>query len=501
MRKTAVIAFMGLLGVIGPAAGGPAGAILPDPAEFTAYLSHETDLKHGSAVAGRTFGIDVSLGYYNAPADRTVLVRISNTNEPGNASLNASRSGASCKDTRAGKCDGVFRAHFDARFDKADATDRVIMVDGYIQSKDGRSIDKHLTEHIRIHVVPGPTLTIRKVDAPRPPDTVLVGEAFNLRLDFAAKGLVEGSRIKASVEAVSGGSGRWTWESGALRGDASISSDPITVKLNKAGTWKLRAAADTTYAEASPVTFQIQAVATPKGAIASASLAYPAAPETVQVGESVAFEATFLYRTLPAGTQVWGVLVDPATGKDYPDGWALSKPLEGSGSYTIRGLRITPTRAGALKVDVALRLPKPKGGPNDFDTVWKETAVLKVVEKTPGRPGSSDALSAKIVRIKTPPGTLQFKAPFPVSVLIEFDKLGSIGVVLEARIVEKGSGGVRSSRKSIVLKNSGQYAYPDFTLTANPIGQIPFEVQIVAPDGHLLHARTFTVTAVDTRRP
>jgi|GEM_PF-3108452 hypothetical protein len=470
-----------------------AAAALPARGAIVAYLSHETDLKHNPALVGQTFRISASFGYENVPADRILLVRISSTSEPGNAS----RKGLPSQDPRESTCDGVFRCHFDAHFNKQDFTDRIIMIDAYIQSKDGRTLDKHLSEHIRIHVVPKPSLAIEKVHAPRPPDTVLVGEAFDIRLDFSASGLVQGSKIKAVVEAVSGGSGRWIWESRPLEGDAALSSDPIKVKLNKAGSWKFRVTADTTYAEASAVTFQMQAVEELPREVDGIRLSYPALPETVQVWESVGFELAFSYRNFPPGTQVWAVFADPETGQDITHGWALSPVLQGDGTCTIRDLRLAPTRIGAWKVDVMLRLPRLNAGMNDFDTVWKETALLRVLEKIPGHPGNPEARPAQITRIKKPSGTLLFEEPFPVTVLINYDKLGDAGVVLEAQIIYKGTGSVRGSRKSIVLKKSGSYAFPDFSITANPVGPITFEVRILAPDGRLLHSRTFTVTAVE----
>lgn len=481
-----------LLGLAASAAAAPSarGAV-------TASLSHETDLEHSSAMVGQTFGISISLGYSGVPADRTLLVRISSTSEPGNASLNAARKGRPSQSPRESTCDGVFRCHFDARFNKQDSTDRIIMIDAYIQTQDGRSVDKHLSEHIRVQIVPQPSLAIDKVRAPRPPDTVLVGEAFDIRLEFAASKLVQGSKIKAVVEAVAGGSGRWTWESRSLEGDAALSSDPIRVKLNKAGTWKFRVKADTTYAEAKPVTFQMEAVEASPREVDNVRLAYPAPPETVQVGEDVRFEVAFSYRNLPADTRLWAVFVDPITGQDIEDGWALSPPLKGDGTSVIRDLHLAPARAGSWKVDVHLRLPRLNAGVNDFDTIWKETAQLKVLETVPGHPGNPEALTAKITRIKIPPGTILFKAPFPVTVTIEYEKLGDVGVVLEAQIRYPATGSLRASGKSIVLKKAGEYVFPNFTVTANPIGPITFEVRILAPDGRILHSRTFTITAVE----
>lgn len=460
-------------------------------------LTVTTDLVMDTVVKGRPFKITALLNYGSVPRDRVVVVRIECEDEPANGSLNDSKVKNACSDMSQAKCDGHLQAEFNAHFNKESFGQRWITIDAYAQTMDGKSVH-FLDQYIlKLTMLPVPTFKIQKIDAPRPPDTVRVGEPVPVRVTFDTASLLNDSRIKATIEAVSGGSGSWAWESGKLPLGGIITSEPIQVKLDKPGRWTFRVKAETTYAEAAPVQFGMEAVKEAKREVGPVTMAYPKPPGTVRVGEAVRFDVTMGYKSFPAGTVAAIVFGDSVTGKDLGEGWTTSRPIAGNGTYKFENLILHPDKKGDWKVDVMLRLPQ-LNPPHEYVNFWKDTVTLKVVAKTDGtKPGDPDVLEAAVTRIQQPSGSLKLNEMVPIIVSIRYDKLGTSGTILKAEIWNNGTHSRLGAVDSIPLLKNGTYTFPNIGLKAAPVGNIPLEARITSRQGRILAKKLFAIKVVN----
>jgi hypothetical protein len=445
---------------------------------------------------GDTFTIRAQVNYQRVLLGRSLVIRIMSADEPQNASLNASRVYIPCQDASKPDCSGFYEATFEAHFNRENYGERLVTVDAISETADGKTqhfLDQYI---LKIRLVHKPTLTIDKIDAPQPPDTVRVNEPVPVRVTFGTAWLVQDSKVKLAIAATYGGSGQWTWESGPLTGGVIKTSEPIQVKLDKPGLWSFSVTAKTTLATAAVKTFTMEAVQEAKRKVGPVTLAYPRPPETVRVGEAVRFDATVGYQDLPPGSTMLFVLNDPATGQDLTAGWQLSRAIAGAGSYTFSGMEARPAVKGDWKLSAQVRLPK-LNKPDEFKTEWQQDVVLKVVAKPAAdAPGGSEAMQATITRVERPQGTLKLDEVFPVVVKISYDKLGTLPVTLSATVTNLTSHGGQSV-SSLPLARNGTYTFPNASIRAMPLGQIELKVEVKAPDGRVLDKKKFRLTVVN----
>ncbi|MCX6557568.1 MAG: hypothetical protein NTW95_09100 [Candidatus Aminicenantes bacterium] len=444
---------------------------------------------------GDTFTIHAQINYQNVPLGRSLVIRIMSADEPQNASLNASRVNVPCQDVSKPDCSGFYEVTFQAHFNKENYGERLVTVDAISETSDSKTqhfLDQYI---LKIRLVHKPTLTIDKIDAPQPPDTVRVNEPVPVRVTFGTSWLVQDSKVKVTIQATNGGSGQWSWESGKLAGGVIKTSEPIQIKLDKPGRWSFTVTAATTLATAQPKTFTMEAVQEAKRKVGPVTLTYPKPPETVRVGEAVRFDASVGYQDLPAGSMMLFVLTDPATGQDLPAGWQLSRSIAGAGSYRFSGMEARPAAKGNWQLSAQVRLPK-LNKPSEYKTEWQQDVVLKVVaEPAADAPGGSSAMQATITRVDRPQGTLKLDEVVPIVVHISYDKLGTLPITLSATVMNLTSHGGQTV-SSLPLAKNGTYTFANALIRATPLGKIEVKVEVRAPDGHVLAKKKFYMKVV-----
>lgn len=473
------------------------GFVTAASAQERGSLSVTTSLTQNTAIAGNAFEVRVIFTYTDVDSDKIVGVRLTAPFEDKNFSINNSISEQdACRTPGHKKCGGRLDATFTVAFGKEIIPENQIIVDGYTMTKDRKSQHFMADLTLKVKMIPQTTLEVLFVDAPKPPETVRVGERVPIRMTVQCVSMLPQTDLSCSIQAVEGGTGYWSWRSPKMSGSSRYVSEPQEIVFDRPGRWKLQAKAKTEGFVAQPLDFEVEIVDGPARVLGPVRIGYPKPPETVGQGEKVRIDVSFDYRNFAPGTIAAVILIDPATGKEIPNAWLQSRPLEGSGSYDFGPLTLSAPEPGAWDLDVEIRLPRIDV-PGEYKAYDTRRISLQVVSG-PAAPAWKPAdMTAEITQIRKPSGSLKVDEIAPVFVTIRYEKIAAPGAVLKAVILERGTTNVLGRADSIALRDQGSYTFPVIDVKMPRTGSFQIAVEVRGPANRLLAAKWTDFTVVD----
>ncbi|MDD8027046.1 MAG: hypothetical protein PHI34_11055 [Acidobacteriota bacterium] len=482
---------LGIASVLLLAAAGAADA------QERGAMSVYTNLNKSTTTVGYLFQVRVDFNFQDVDPDKVIGIRLKALYEGDDSNISKAINERMAGDwSGPGKRSGQFEVEFWVAFGKEIIPENWIQVDAYTRTKDSAS-QHFLADYIlKLKMIPRTTLEILSVDAPKPPDTVLVGEKVPLRMKIQCVSMLPEADIFFEIQAIEGGTGYWSWRSPKMSGSSRYESEPNQVKFDTPGRWKLRAKAKTENFVAEPLEFEIEVVDAPTRVLGPVRIGYPKSPEMVSQGEKVRFDVSMDYENFPAGTKAAVIFVNPVSGKDISNAWLDSRFLGGSGTYDFGPLILTAPAPGTWEMDVTIRLPR-LDKPEEFKTYYTKRVSLQVVSAAAAPAPDPTEMTAEITRIQKPSGTLKLNEIAPIFVTISYKKFGGQGVILKAEVTEKGATAVLGRADSIVLRDQGTYTFPVINVKMTRTGAFAIQVNIMGPKSRPLTGKWTDFTVVD----
>lgn len=466
-------------------------------AEERGSLSVTTSLTENTAIAGNSFEVRVIFSYTDVDSDKIVGIRLTAPFEDRNISINRSVSEQDpCRTPGHKRCTGRLDATFTVAFGMEIFPENQIIVDGYSRTRDRKSQHFMADATLKIKMIPRTRLEVLSVDAPKPPETVQVGEQIPIRMTVQCVSMLPQTDLFCSIQAVEGGTGYWSWRSPQMSGSSRYVSEPQKIVFDRPGRWKLQAKAKTEGFVAEPLDFEVEVVDAPTRVLGPVRIGYPKPPETVGPGEKVRFDVSFDYKSFPAGTTATVLFIDAATGKDIPNAWLESHPLRGNGTYDFGPVTLSAPGPGTWDLDVAIRLPRIDV-PGEYNTYYTKRLSLQVASGPAAPAWKPSDMTAEITEIRKPSGSLKLNEIAPIFVTIRYEKIAAPGAVFKAVVLERGTTNALGRADSIALRDQGSYTFPVIDVKMPRTGSFQITVEVRGPNNRLLAGKWTDFTVVD----